>query len=142
MRKILIITMVSALGLCAWAQLSIDWHTIDGGGGISTGGVYSVSGTIGQADANTVQMTGGSITLEGGFWSIYAVQMPGVPYLTIMPAGSGMALISWVPDSTGWVLQQTESLTSPAWSNAPSMTTNNVTVPTTPPVRFYRLVKP
>ena len=23
---------------------SIDWHTIDGGGGTSTGGVYSVSG--------------------------------------------------------------------------------------------------
>ena len=25
---------------------SIDWFTIDGGGGTSTGGVYSVSGTI------------------------------------------------------------------------------------------------
>ena len=30
---------------------SIDWYTIDGGGGTSTGGVYSVSGTIGQPDA-------------------------------------------------------------------------------------------
>lgn len=30
---------------------SIDWFTIDGGGGTSTGGVYSVSGTIGQPDA-------------------------------------------------------------------------------------------
>src|SRR5262245_45664566 len=26
---------------------SIDWHTIDGGGGTSTGGVFSVSSTIG-----------------------------------------------------------------------------------------------
>jgi hypothetical protein len=30
---------------------SIDWFTIDGGVGTSTGGVYSVSGTIGQPDA-------------------------------------------------------------------------------------------
>jgi hypothetical protein len=29
----------------------IDWYTIDGGGGTSTGGVYSVSGTIGRPDA-------------------------------------------------------------------------------------------
>ena len=36
----------------AYAQTySIDWSTIDGGGGTSTGGVYSVSGTIGQPDA-------------------------------------------------------------------------------------------
>jgi hypothetical protein len=29
----------------------LDWFTIDGGGGTSTGGVYAVSGTIGQPDA-------------------------------------------------------------------------------------------
>ena len=38
--------------LSASAQpYTIDWWTIDGGGGTSTGGVYSVSGTIGQPDA-------------------------------------------------------------------------------------------
>ena len=40
-------------------QYSIDWSTIDGGGGTSTGGVYSLSGTIGQPDANAQPMTGG-----------------------------------------------------------------------------------
>ena len=35
---------------------AFDWHTIAGGGGTSTGGVYSVSGTVGQHDAG-VQMT-------------------------------------------------------------------------------------
>jgi len=30
---------------------SIDWYKIAGGGGTSTGGVYAVSGTIGQHDA-------------------------------------------------------------------------------------------
>jgi len=32
-------------------QCSIDWYKIAGGGGTSTGGVYSASGTIGQPDA-------------------------------------------------------------------------------------------
>jgi hypothetical protein len=47
---------------------SIDWFTIDGGGGTSTGGVYGVSGTIGQPDASAQPMTG------GGFWSLFAVR--------------------------------------------------------------------
>jgi hypothetical protein len=38
----------------ARAQFSIDWFTIDGGGGTSTGGVFSVTGTIGQPDAGTL----------------------------------------------------------------------------------------
>lgn len=53
---------------------SIDWHTIDGGGGTSTGGGYSLSGTIAQTDAGT--MSGGGYTLEGGFWSIDATITP------------------------------------------------------------------
>ena len=63
------------------AQYSIDWHTIDGGG-TSTGGVYSVSGTIGQPDAG--KMSGGNFTIDGGFWGIVAaLQTPGAPLLSI-----------------------------------------------------------
>ena len=61
---------------------SIDWSTIDGGGGTSTGGVYSVSGTIGQPDAGV--MSGGNFSLTGGFWGIVAaVQNPPAPLLTV-----------------------------------------------------------
>lgn len=64
---------------CLLAQsYSIDGFTIDGGGGTSTGGVYSVSGTIGQPDAGA-PMTGGQYSLTGGFWPLYAVQTPGAP---------------------------------------------------------------
>jgi hypothetical protein len=36
----------------AFAQsYSIDWHKIAGGGGTGTGGVYTVTGAIGQPDA-------------------------------------------------------------------------------------------
>lgn len=59
----LVASASSALG-----QLSIPWYTIDGGGGTSTGGSFTLSGTIGQPDAGV--LTGGNFTLTGGFWSI------------------------------------------------------------------------
>ena len=45
---------------------SIDWWTVDGGGGTSAGAGYSLSGTIGQPDAGA--MSGGGYTLTGGYW--------------------------------------------------------------------------
>lgn len=53
---------------------SIPWFTVDGGGGTSTGGVYALSGTIGQHDAG--RMTGGAYTIEGGFWGGAAANLP------------------------------------------------------------------
>lgn len=45
----------------------ISWYTIDGGGAMfSTGGPYSLGGTIGQVDGGT--LSSGSYTLNGGFW--------------------------------------------------------------------------
>lgn len=44
----------------------LSWNTIDGGGGTSSGGSFSLSGTAGQFDAGV--LTGGTYTLIGGFW--------------------------------------------------------------------------
>src|ERR1035441_8169041 len=82
---------------------SIDWYKIAGGGGTSTGGTYQVSGTIGQPDASGA-MSGGNYSVTGGFWSLYAVQTPGAPLLTITYAGN-QAIVSWSPSVTGWTLQ-------------------------------------
>ena len=49
--KKLIILLVLILSLSGIADYEISWHTIDGGGGTSTGGQYSLTGTIGQHDA-------------------------------------------------------------------------------------------
>jgi len=50
------LSLLSTLNLqlsTAFAQsYAIDWFTIDGGGGTSTGGAYTVSGTVGQPDAS------------------------------------------------------------------------------------------
>lgn len=136
----IILTLLS-LGTAS-AQYAIPWHTIDGGGGTSTGGVYSVSGTIGQPDAG-VTMTNGQYSATGGFWALpQAVQTTNAPVLTIVPAAPGTATISWSPDTPGFVLQETWVLSPANWTNSPSGSTNPSVVPATLPTKFYRLFKP
>ncbi len=66
-----LITALVVLSLAAAVQaapqaFSISWWTVDGGGGSSGDGTYSLSGTIGQPDAQILQ--GGGYVLAGGFW--------------------------------------------------------------------------
>ena len=122
-------------------QYSIDWHTIDGGGGTSTGSVYSVSGTIGQSDAG--MLSGGSYTVAGGFWGIVAaVQSPGAPLLSIARTGANVRVF-WPKPSTGFVLDQSLTVTG-AWSQvafpyATNTTDISITVPSPVGNKFYRL---
>jgi len=64
----------------AFAQYSIDWFTVDGGGGTTSDGVYEITGTIGQPDAGSV--IAGNYVIEGGFWSDLE-PVPSAPDLTI-----------------------------------------------------------
>jgi len=128
---------------------AIDWWTVDGGGGTSTGGVYALSGTIGQPDAG--EMSCGSFTLVGGFWGVVAaIQTPGAPWLSVVLT-NGSVIVSWPRPAEGWVLDEVVSLVAAPGSNgwtqvAMPYVTNatqiQVTVP--PPVtgnKFYRLRK-
>jgi hypothetical protein len=133
-----------AIGLAQ--TYSIDWFTIDGGGGTSSGGIYSVSGTIGQPDAG--HSSGGNFTVEGGFWGIIAaVQSPGAPLLTIRLTSTNTVAVSWPSPSTGFVLQQnTNGVATVNWSNAPGTILDDGTTKTlvvNPPAgnRFFRLIK-
>jgi hypothetical protein len=58
---------------------SIGRYTVDNGGGTSTGGNYTLSGSIGQPEAHNVSATGGSYTLRGGFWVIPVIGVPITP---------------------------------------------------------------
>lgn len=58
---------------------AIPWWTIDNGAvDTSSGGGYTLAGTIGQVDAGTA--SGSSYSLRGGFWSItqisYSLNLP------------------------------------------------------------------
>ena len=57
---------VLAVTSSALRDYSLNWFTIDGGGGLSSGGQYTLTGTIGQPEAGA--MSGGSYELLGGFW--------------------------------------------------------------------------
>lgn len=50
-------------------DFTITKSTIDGGGGASSGGDFSLVGTIGQPDANQTLSSGGDFLLAGGFWA-------------------------------------------------------------------------
>ena len=130
------------VGTATAQNYSIDWFTVDGGGGTSAGGAYSVSGTIGQADANPQPLTAASLSLDGGFWSLFSVQPPGGLLLTIQPVGSGRATLSWFPNKPGLVLQETLSLSPSNWMNSPSGSTNPIVVPLDVEMKFYRLFGP
>jgi hypothetical protein len=131
--------LVAACGVRAQSY-SIDWYMVAGGGGTSSNGQYSVSGTIGQPDASGA-LTGGSYSLTGGYWSLFAVQTPGAPLLTITYAGN-QAIISWPSSVTGWTLQTNANLASPTWGNYLGAVVNN-SVTNAPPKGnvFFRLMQ-
>ena len=137
-----IVSALSASPLAATAQtnFNINWYKIAGGGGMnSTGGVYTLSGTIGQPDAGP-QMTDGYYSLTGGFWAIYAVQTAGAPLLNITRSGS-KAVVWWDPSVTGWTLQTNVNLAKPTtWGNYLGPIVNNSTTNSPPPNDlFFRL---
>ena len=147
--------MVLALALAGWScavfsasaqSNSIDWFTIDGGGGTSTGGVYSVSGTIGQPDAG--HMSGGNFTIDGGFWGIIAaVQSPGSPLLRVLRSLTNTVVVAWPAPSTGFSLQQNTDLKTAVWTgitNTVNVVGSENQIIVAPPVgnRFYRLKNP
>ena len=144
--RILVSALLYSLIRCTWiyAQTyTVDWSTIDGGGGTSTGGTYSVSGTIGQPDAG--QMSGGNYSIKGGFWGLVSViQTPGAPLLSIAPAGTN-AVISWPSPSTGFVLQENSDVVNiNGWVNYGGVVSSNastlsVTVPANVGNSYFRL---
>jgi hypothetical protein len=140
----LVLAAMTALSASAQSY-SINWYKVAGGGGTSTGGTYTVSGTIGQPDASGA-LTGGNYSLTGGFWALISVvQTPGAPPLYISLSGHTVT-VYW-QNVSGWILQQNNNLKTPSgWTggDTPTLTngTNywNITSPTGN--LFYRLANP
>jgi hypothetical protein len=128
-----------AASVASAQSLEINWFTIDGGGGASTGASYSLSGTIGQPDVG--EMSGGNFSVTGGFWSLSAGPSGVLPTLFITPSGVD-TILSWTPGAAGFVLQWNGGLSPTGWSDAPSGGTNPVVLPADGEARFYRLRKP
>jgi hypothetical protein len=129
--------------LSARAQnFAIDWFTLAGGGGASAGGVYSVSGTVGQPEAGI--HSGGNYSLSGGFWSIVPPSGP-PPLLHIVRSGSEV-VISWPAPATGFELEQNADLSPANWTavgTPPTTVGSEKQVLVSAPAgnRFFRLMK-
>ena len=135
------IALLLAIPLTTLAQpYTIDWYTVDGGGGTSTGGNYTLSGTIGQSDAATTTLSGGNYTLQGGFWPGLIVTIPDEGPTMLIQWSGGNVIVSWSPDTPGYGLEQTDDLTTLIWTDAPDG--NPVPIPAGVAARFYRLKKP
>jgi hypothetical protein len=146
MKTFLLICGLLMPGLADAQNYAISFFTIDGGGGTSSGGSYSLSGGIGQPDAG--KMSGGQYLLEGGFWNAaIAVPTAGSVMLNIRSSVNSF-IISWPVRETALRLESNSNLsTTNAWQNVSQMaSTNNgmisITVPATPGNTFFRLRTP
>lgn len=145
LKRTLLTIGTSLFAAAALAQsYSIGWHTTDGGSGTSTGGVFTVSGTVGQPDANSQPMTNGNFSLTGGFWSVVAVQSADAPLLSVERQGAGVRVF-WPLPAPGFVLDQGLTVTG-AWLQVSFPYTTNasdisISVPAPTGSKFYRLRK-
>lgn len=123
----------------------LDWWDIDAGG-TSSGGIYTLSGAIGQPDAGT--LSGGLYTLNGGFWgTVTLAQTPATqPRLTITLTPTNTVVLTWPSQPAGFVVQHITDINSSNWSDAgltpvDDGTTSTVVLPSALGTYFYRLKK-
>ena len=130
--------------LSARAQAGPTWFTVDGGGGTSRGGQFTLAGTIGQPDAG--RLSGGPFVVQGGFWSgVRVLQTTGAPLLKIKLVGAN-AILSWPIAASGFNLEETTALNVAAWNPTPqpivdTVTEHTVTVPAVGVIKLFRLKK-
>ncbi len=89
-RRVGYILLLSLMGLLVLGSVltalatpvafNLPWWTVDGGGGMSSNGSYTLHGTVGQVDAGS-PLSSGSSSLQGGFWAravsiVYEVFLP------------------------------------------------------------------
>jgi hypothetical protein len=117
---------------------NIDWFTIGMGGGVSSGGPFTLATTLGAAEGE--HSSGGNITLDGGFAPALEVPSPTTaPRLLIQQAGLNV-VISWQDEeAVGFVLEESTSLPL-SWG--PSASGTPATIIPAGKAKFYRLRKP
>lgn len=118
------------------AQFTIDWFTVDAGGGDSAGGRYSLSGTIAQPDAGDA-VTGQNLSVQGGYWT-FSAPLPPLPELSLT-RGGGQVILMWDDPGFSVRLEASEDLLLwepvsvlpmlPGWEEPEAMR------------RFYRLAR-
>lgn len=131
----------------AQTTVALDWSTFDGGGGASSGGAFTLHGTIGQPDAGV--MSAGALTIHGGFWGGIVPAHGPQPALAIRHGTGNTVVLTWPNPSPGYVLQQTANMGGPGggWTDVPDLPVLNgankeVTLPASGQFCLFRLRHP
>ncbi|MBI1840310.1 MAG: hypothetical protein HYR88_05590, partial [Verrucomicrobia bacterium] len=125
-----------ALAATGQAQTSIDWFTLDAGGGAQSSANYLVNFTVGQADVGTASLSSPNYRIIPGFWALEDLGPEiALPELSIALNGDDV-ILSWPSPSTGFLLQDVGSFDSdpPPWGNTAGAVADNgvirsVTIP-------------
>ena len=125
--------VVPALLAQTEGQFDLTWWTVDGGGGTSADGPYSLTGTIGQPDSGA--LSDNRFNLRGGFWpgpSSATTQIE-TPTLTTTPTATITATPSPSPTETA-TATATDAATATGTSTIqPTVATSTATASTTAP---------
>ena len=74
-RRLAAVLLVCTAATLRAGELTLNWWTIDAGGGTANGGTLQLSATTGQPDTGV--LTGANLTLSGGFWPAAPSVRPG-----------------------------------------------------------------
>ncbi len=97
---------------------------------------FGIPGTVQDLGPNELTM------LDVVGWTLTAnVTQPTAPPITIISSGPGQITLSWSNNVSGYVLQESTNLTSGSWVDSVTGSTNQVAIPTTTNMKFYRLYK-
>lgn len=125
---------------------AINWYTVGSGGGTSSGGIYVLTGTVGQPDAGV--LTGAEFELVGGFWSVLSsVPSTVFPVLTVYVTTNDAIVVAWPSSSSSSiVLQESTDIYAPSWvpSSQPIVSdgiTKSVTINSPAGRLFFRLAE-
>jgi hypothetical protein len=120
-------------------------QSINGGGGTSGRGPYSLHATLGQPAAAS-PATNGVYALVAGLWAVQTDEAPRMQIMrdTLQP---GLVRISWPSAPAGFTLQQCTNLSTRNWTPLTNTVADDgaskfVTVPSSTGIRYYRLFKP
>jgi hypothetical protein len=135
------LALILAFTASAIAQYTIDWSTMDGGGGSGSAGGYTLEATVGQPDAFSGST--GTFALLGGYWAGIDEALPTLRIFFKAPN----VILAWRNPSSGFTLQASPGLAPPNWLDvpiAPVLIGDEKQVIWGPPVNrhFFRLRRP
>lgn len=99
------VALVAATMPASAQDYRLDWHSMDGGGGMYSGGAgWRLDGAIGQPDATLVRLTGGEYELVGGFWAVATPCSGDVTFDRIVSLDDLTILLSYFGTTSGATL--------------------------------------